>query len=246
MIFDSQAAGGLSEASITVAEDGLVTLSLDGQSYGSTRAGNVAAATTNSPSAVTAFPGCSTSSTKFYGYYWNSSWSWRYNSANQADTSALSAIQSAYNLWSTGVDRCTGVVYNSTFVNAYLGATSKTPAINSSGACGAADTFNTVGWGVLPTPTIALTCTWVYASIASESDMKFNSNLLFYTGSSTSGCSGSRYDLREIAAHEAGHVVGLDHSTQTDQQLLKPQFGYCETNQRLLAPGDVYGLMVLY
>jgi hypothetical protein len=245
VVFDSQAGLGLEEVSLIVNDVGIVRIFLDEQVFGGGQQ-NYATQTSSPASALTTYPGCGTSSYSLLGYYWNSTWLWRYNSSNQFDSSSLSALQSSFNLWSTGANRCTGALYSSSFSNSYLGATSLSPAVTSSGTCGTANNSSTVGWGALPNNRIAVTCTWFYNSVASESDMKFNSSLLFYTGSSTAGCTGSRYDLRELATHEAGHVIGLGHSIGVDNQIMKPTFGYCETNQRLLAPGDIYGLGVLY
>ena len=93
---------------------------------------------------------------------------------------------------------------------------------------------------------LALTCTYFpNGTIAVEADIKFSTALPFYTGASVTGCV-AKYDLREIAAHEVGHVVGLDHTPDMYSQLMKYTFGQCETGERLLAPGDLSALLSRY
>jgi hypothetical protein len=50
------------------------------------------------------------------------------------------------------------------------------------------------------------------------------------------------YDIRQVAAHEIGHVIGLDHPGRTGQLMA---FRYDETIAGL-RPGDVQGVLQLY
>ncbi len=234
---------GVGEVGLIRSALGDVSAVVDGIIYG-----NSSAFTAQSSAIVTAstVPGCSAASYIYASSKWATAWRWYYNSTSQADTASLAAIQGAFNLWTSGANRCTGAIYNSSFVNTYIGGTSKATNVTTAAGCAAPDGFNVVGWGALPTGVLALTCRYSMGTAVFEADMKFNSAISFYTGSSTGSCTGAQFDLREIAAHEAGHVVNLAHSPQSDSQLMKPGFNVCETNQRLLAPGDILGLLANY
>ncbi|MEY4367792.1 MAG: hypothetical protein RLZ28_1207 [Actinomycetota bacterium] len=231
-----------------------VGLVLDDVSFGA----KLAVGSTGSISTLATFPGCGNSSYSLLPKHWNKTYSWYYNSSNSPSSSALAQLQSSISLWTSGVNRCTGQLYSSTFASTYAGSTSLSPnvavtTVNGSSAigCSSPDGKNVTGW-LQPDGTssmLAGTCTWQsgnLTNIAGESDIFVNKNYSFYFGSSTAGCSGSLYDFREIVTHEFGHVVGLGHSYQVDRQIMKPNFSTCETGERLLAPGDIIGLQVWY
>jgi hypothetical protein len=67
-------------------------------------------------------------------------------------------------------------------------------------------------------------------------DVVFNTNYLF-----TIGNSASAYDIYSVALHEAGHVLGLDHSTATDSAM-NESYGY----HTGLAISDVANLRTIY
>lgn len=50
---------------------------------------------------------------------------------------------------------------------------------------------------------------WVYDKIV-ESDTRFDNTSRSWV-TTTTGCTGSRYDLLSVATHEMGHWVGLGH-----------------------------------
>src|SRR5262249_47993727 len=59
------------------------------------------------------------------------------------------------------------------------------------------------------------------------------------------------YDLEAVLTHEAGHLIGLDH-TQPENYAKKPSptmapdVGVCEMDKRVIKPDDIAGLCVLY
>src|SRR5262249_36045853 len=60
-----------------------------------------------------------------------------------------------------------------------------------------------------------------------------------------------QYDLQSVITHEAGHLIGLDH-TQPENYAKKPSptmapdVGRCEMDKRILKQDDIEGLCVLY
>lgn len=67
----------------------------------------------------------------------------------------------------------------------------------------------------------------------------------FYTGSI--GCGGvanSAY-LEDIATHELGHALGLNHSSASDATMY-PSYSYCSQALRTLASDDINGIKALY
>jgi len=77
-----------------------------------------------------------------------------------------------------------------------------------------------------------------------EADLRFSSeNVYFWTY--TSGPPGNYYDLWSVAAHEAGHRIGLDHAAGTDLTMYY-QTTAGDTKQRTLGRGDILGMCQLY
>ncbi|MEO0023986.1 MAG: hypothetical protein RL196_427 [Actinomycetota bacterium] len=242
------------QVSVFTDDNQKVGLVIDGVPHGAT----LVAGSSGSIETLATYPGCGSTSYSLLPNHWNKTYSWYYNSSNSPSSSALSELQSSVSLWKSGVNRCTGQTYSSSFASQYVGSTSLSPnfSITTSGGastigCGSPDANSVIGW-LRPTGTstlLAATCTWPSGSllnIAGESDVFVNRNSSFYFGTSTAGCTGSLYDFREIVTHEFGHVVGLGHSYQSDGQIMKPNFSPCETGERLLAPGDISGLNVWY
>ena len=94
--------------------------------------------------------------------------------------------------------------------------------------------------------TIATTYSWW-----SSSKELLDSDIIFWDGGFTffvgSGCGvvpNAAY-IEDIAAHEFGHALGLNHSTSTDATMY-PSYSYCSTAFRTLASDDVNGAKALY
>jgi hypothetical protein len=87
---------------------------------------------------------------------------------------------------------------------------------------------------------------WDSSNRLLDSDVIFwDSSFRFYTG--TSGCgsvSNSAY-VEDIATHELGHALGLNHSSSTDATMY-PSYSLCSMAFRTLASDDVNGIRTLY
>jgi hypothetical protein len=90
---------------------------------------------------------------------------------------------------------------------------------------------------------IASTYSWSYAGALVDSDIIFwDAAYTFFTGAS--GCAGGAY-IEDIAAHELGHAMGLQHSTVADATMY-PSYSYCSQEQRTLSADDMEGAQYLY
>jgi hypothetical protein len=90
---------------------------------------------------------------------------------------------------------------------------------------------------------IATTYSWFSGSTLIDTDIVFwDGAFQFFAGSS--GCSGGFY-IEDIAAHEFGHALGLDHSTMSTATMY-PSTSYCNTANRSLDPDDLSGVLAIY
>ena len=75
-----------------------------------------------------------------------------------------------------------------------------------------------------------------------DSDIVFWDDYTFFAG--TSGCTSGHY-LEDVAAHELGHAMGLDHSSDLDATMY-PSLPWCSQAFRTLAADDIAGARALY
>jgi hypothetical protein len=72
-----------------------------------------------------------------------------------------------------------------------------------------------------------------------DSDIVFwDGGFTFFTGSSGCGGVSNAAYIEDIAAHELGHALGLNHSTSTDATMY-PSYSYCSMEFRTLAADDI-------
>ena len=89
---------------------------------------------------------------------------------------------------------------------------------------------------------IATNYTWWSGSSLVDSDIVFWDDHTFSAG--TSGCT-SGYYLEDVAAHELGHAMGLDHSSDPEATMY-PSLAACSQAFRTLAADDIAGARALY
>lgn len=94
--------------------------------------------------------------------------------------------------------------------------------------------------------TIAVTTTWYYRQTgeAVESDGQYNTAFPW----STSGASNAM-DVHNIAAHEVGHTLGLNHPKGSGGISCLTMYAYAntgETQKRTLGDGDILGIEAVY
>jgi hypothetical protein len=88
--------------------------------------------------------------------------------------------------------------------------------------------------------------------IPAEADIRFDRSRNWHIGVGRRGCTTGEYDLRSVATHEVGHVVGLD---DLYNNVGEPDNGFqtmfhstadCEFRKRQLGRSDWIGLVRLY
>src|SRR6185503_13759128 len=95
--------------------------------------------------------------------------------------------------------------------------------------------------------TIATTYSWWSSSNELlDSDIIFwDGGFNFFTGTSGCGVVPNAAYIEDIAAHEFGHALGLNHSSSTDATMY-PSYSYCSQAFRTLAADDIAGAKAIY
>lgn len=188
---------------------------------------------------------CASTDQNRTGTTWTAPLQWRYNSSGQPSTTSLTRINNAAGRVPAGTNHC-GWTRSFKLSETYLGTTSTHSGVLTS-TCAGSNGQNIVGWGGFSdTGTLGATCRYTIGSRIVEADIKFNETKSWYTASSTTDCSGSRYDLQGVALHEWGHAVGLLHVPQASGLVMRPRMSTCVTNDRALGRGDYQGLRDAY
>ena len=90
---------------------------------------------------------------------------------------------------------------------------------------------------------VATTYTWLRNGARFDSDVVvWDGAFHLYTG--TSGCSSGAY-IEDIAAHELGHVAGINHSSLTDATMYGV-YRLCSTFMRTLSSDDIAAIRKRY
>jgi len=133
--------------------------------------------------------------------------------------SAATAVQAGFNTWHA--------------------ADSASPTVSGGGGS------NTISWAPLGGTTVAVTGLSINPPTKTilSFNMTFNSDLDW----SATGEAG-KFDVQDVATHEAGHVYGLDHVNPPKDAVMTmyPYVATGETLKSTLCDGDILGLNTLY
>jgi hypothetical protein len=154
------------------------------------------------------------------------------NPANADVTAAAaeSALQAGMDVWHAQSSSPFRFVYGGRVSDTSTGYDSRNVAIFRNASSGSV---------------IATTYSWWVGSTLVDADIVFwDGGFHFFTG--TSGCGGSNaVYIEDIAAHELGHALGLNHSTATSATMY-PSYSTCSQSFRTLASDDIAGVEYLY
>lgn len=176
-------------------------------------------------------------------YRWSSTVQWYYNESGQKSSYAKDALRKAANAWTGTIASCDRTVTSSAR-NSYVRLATQVPGLTDKGGCSKSNGYSVVGWGKLPSGTLGVTCVWYDGNgVAKESDQRYATS---YKWSSTTTCSGARFDTQAVATHEWGHLYGLGHVKTGTGQVMEPSGGYCDTGSRTLGLGDMTGIAAIY
>ena len=192
---------------------------------------------------------CADPANSLAGPKWNKTYSWLFNAGSTPTIISASGAESALN---TSMTRMVGGYNNCGQADAigathsYAGRTTSLPDISTSAGCLSLDGKSEVGFAALPTGMVGMTCWWSLSGAIIEGDIMFNKNIKWYL-SKPSTCS-SRWSLHAAAAHEIGHLYGLNHVSETDHGSLtmSPRINACQNSEVTLGLGDLKGLEALY
>ena len=151
--------------------------------------------------------------------------------ADVSASAANTAVQYAMNVWNTS---------GSSFRFQYGGTASDTAT--------AYDNRNVVIFrNASSGSSIGTTYSWWDSSQRLlDSDIIFwDSGFKFFTGSIGCGIVSNAVYLEDVATHELGHALGLNHSSSSDATMY-PSYSYCSQAMRTLASDDVAGVKALY
>jgi matrixin len=203
------------------------------------------AAQTASTAVTTAANACTDSAYKLEGgARWQGTLNWWFKAsstpASLTASSVQDTIQRAFGNV-TGARNDCGLGDNVSASALFKGPTSRSPK------CGSNDGYNVVGFGSLPTNTLAVTCYWFMGNKMIEADIKINSSVVWALA--LAGCTGSKTILEGTMTHEVGHAFGLGHVGESNHRLLTMSpiiNGVCQNSESTLGLGDVRGLEALY
>jgi len=176
------------------------------------------------------------------GFRWTAPVRWSYNPAGQKVAGA-SSIRAGADAWTAATAVCGRKVTSSAAERLAAATTTQASGVTAAGGCVQPSGASVLGWGALPTGTLAVTCIWSRSGTAVKVDQRYTTRQQWNVATT---CSGARFDLRGVATHEWGHAFGLGHTAQASGLVMKPASTTCETGQRVLGFGDVLGIDALY
>lgn len=198
-------------------------------------------------------PACSDGSFRLAGHHWATPLAWHFRAGSTPSANSAANVEDALihaaNAVTNSRNDC-GLADQVSAQNSYAGRTTRAPNVSAGAAsvtCGNSDDVNVVGFGALPSPYLAVTCTWSTGNTAVESDIVINKSVHWFALSVPAGCS-NRFGIQDVMTHEFGHAFGLAHVSEANHPTLtmSPRARACTNADFSLGLGDVRGLRALY
>jgi hypothetical protein len=211
---------------------------------------DAALASVAAPTATTSSPApCSDSKYNLQGVHWSSTLRWSFKSSTTpsylSSSAVLTVLRRSFTNITTEHNDC-GRSDHVSATQSYLGTTTHAIGVNRYGHCGTSDGANTVGFGVLPSGVLAITCVRSVGTRIVETDIRISNQLTWAL--SLSNCSND-FMLESVVTHEVGHAFGLAHVGELNHGRLTMSTyidGTCENQEATLGYGDMRGLEVYY
>lgn len=200
---------------------------------------------------------CSDEEYSVTGYRDTGSHVWHYRASTTPRGLSIGAVAqdlvNGFNAVTASMNDC-GLADDVDATQQYGGNTNSGSGIDHQGTCPAGgDKLYVTDFGNLPGSMLARTC-WRGVRTAEgwweivEADTKIRSAAALFTGAVPPSCSGSRFSITAIMAHEAGHGFGMGHVDEAGHgDLTMSQVTpACSVAPYSLGLGDMRGLGLLY
>jgi hypothetical protein len=149
-----------------------------------------------------------------------------------SSTAALAALQAGMEVWNTQAGSSFRYSYGGTVGDTSTSYDNRNVIIFRNESSGSA-IASTYSW-------------WDGSNRLLDSDIIFwDGPFTFFTGTSGCGVVSNAAYVEDIAAHELGHALGLNHSDLGDATMY-PSYSYCSQAMRTLAPDDIAAARALY
>jgi hypothetical protein len=208
----------------------------------------IAGASTTAPKA------CNDSAFNLASFSWTTTYEWSFRAGSTPSTNSRSNVEVALGEAVGNITHARndcGMLENSTATSKYLGRTTRGTNVVSTTTgykCGTRDGHSVVGFGVLPSGTLGVTCNW-FTTSALESDVKLNDRVYpwYAKNAVPAGCTRA-FSVEAIATHEFGHAFGMNHVGEKlhGNLTMSPQASPCSNAPSTLGRGDVLGLRKKY
>ena len=152
--------------------------------------------------------------------------------ADVSQTAAVAALQAGMNAWGDQSGAAFRYQYGGTVTDTATAMDNRNVVFfrNTSNGSAIATTYS---W-------------WNSSNQLLDSDIIFwDGGFNFFTGTSGCGVVSNAAYIEDVATHEFGHALGLNHSTASDATMY-PSYSYCSQAFRTLASDDVNGARALY
>ena len=151
-------------------------------------------------------------------------------------------------LWTNAQSNC-GAYAKTTLKSNFKGTTSHVSDVNSDDTCNVLhDWQSTQSFEKLTTDSIAYTCVYYGPAGIMEADITYDNDQSWAMADNGIWmCSPGQFLLRDLAAHEIGHAIGLPHAPETSGQVMVHTHYHCDFDQATnLGAGDYASLKYLY